>query len=462
MNLPLINTVLTEKQAFAKLSALGQEKLVAHWGTLNSEQKLRLLSQIAALDPIQIERQKKACDQVPPFGRHHEPFETDFFSGNENDQKKGHELTSQGVVACLVLAGGQGSRLRVEGAKGCVPITLVKRKTLFQFLTEKVKAAGDQAGRPLDLAVMTSPLNHDETIRFFAENHNFGLDPEQITFFSQKMLPLLDFEGNLFLEAPDSIARGPNGNGGVFQRLVESGLWHRWKKKGIKWVNVVPIDNPLALPFDHELLGFGENLRCDVVVKAALRETPDENVGSLALFQGKPVVIEYSELTQEEKMAKNEQGGLKYHIANLGLYCFSMPFILQASQTQMPLHGAKKAVKRFDTEKGIIFPDEPNSWKFEEFIFDVLPLATFCQALLYPRALCFAPLKNLKGEGSIASVQAALLAYDHQVFARISGIKPPKDAVFELAPEFYYPTRTMIDQWRGKPLPEEPYISVGR
>lgn len=457
MNLPLTNIALTEQEAFAKLKVLKQKKLLSHWEQLNSVQKRHLQAQIGALDPVQFFRQKEALELAPPL-KHFIPFKDYHSSGCFEDQKLGRQLTSQGAVACLILAGGQGSRLRMEGPKGCVPITSVKHKTLFQYSAEKALAASIQAGRPLEVAVMTSPMNHEETKTFFARHHFFGLDPKQLTFFSQKMWPLFDLDGDLFLESADSIAWGPKGNGEVFRRLVEAGIWQKWKEQKIEWVNVIPIDNPLALPFDHELLGFSARSSLEIGIKASLREGVHENVGVLALSEGRPIVVEYFELPQEEKEARNSLGELKYAVANLGLYCFSMPFILRASDAQMPLHKAKKNVKQMNREGKTIFPDEANAWKFEEFIFDAFPLAERCEAILYPRTLSFAPLKNLKGADSIESVQAALLACDRKVFAQVSGVEPPEEALFELAPQFYYPTQEMLNQWQGKPLPQESYI----
>ena len=59
----------------------------------------------------------------------------------------------------------------------------------------------------------------------FSANRNFGLLPEQVFFFTQKELPMLDQEGNLFLENPQSIALGPDGNGYSLRYFYESGIW---------------------------------------------------------------------------------------------------------------------------------------------------------------------------------------------------------------------------------------------
>lgn len=48
------------------------------------------------------------------------------------------------------------------------------------------------------------------------------------------------------------------------------------------------------------------------------------------------------------------------------------------------------------------------AWKFETFIFDWLIHTEKVAALLYPRELCFAPLKNATGPDSPDSVRAAI------------------------------------------------------
>lgn len=447
--------LLSEKETFDKIQKIGQAHLLSHWKTLSDVQQENLRRQITNLDLELFRRQQVEVQKPEEKLTGFAPFKAYFPSGNRHDYERGRALVKEGKVAVVVLAGGQGSRLRCKGPKGCVQITAVKHKTLFQFLAEKIKAATAQAGVPLEVAVMTSPLNHVETQTYFVQNAFFGLNPSYLTCFYQRMWPFLDFEGNLFLESPDHMAQGPNGNGGLFRRLVELGIWEKWKKRGIEMVNVIPVDNPLASPFDFELFGFHHRQKNDVTVKASWRSDPHEKVGVLAKREGKPTIVEYSELSEEDKEAKDEEGKLKYGIANLGLYCYSMPFIQAVSEKEIPLHKAAKAVKRIEIEE---LPSEPNAWKFEEFIFDVLPFAQQVQALLFPRTTCFAPLKNLEGEDSIATVQASLLTFDRKVFAGVTGNEPPEEAIFELSPKFYYPTAEFLEKWKGAPFPQKDYI----
>ncbi len=434
-------SILSEIEAREKLNALDERGLFASWDLLDGAQKENLLRQISGINGVFLHRQQEELEQPQEQELSIEPFDQYSLAGNAKDYKLGEKALKEGKCACIVLAGGQGTRLRFEGPKGCCPTTNVKNKTLFQLLAEKVEAASKQAGHPLQIAIMTSPLNHVETECYFAKNAYFGLDPRQVTFFYQRMWPLLNLEGHLFLETPDKIGRGPNGNGGIFRRLVETGVWEKWNEMGIESVKVIPIDNPLAMPFDHELFGFQQRLKSDVALKVAKRRSPDEKVGVLVKVDSRPTIVEYSELSQT----------VANPVANLGLYSFSMPFIKRTSEALLPLHKAKKVAKHWTGE-------EISAWKFEEFIFDVLPLAKNCEALLYPRETTFAPLKNLSGEDSIESVKKALLDSDRRTYAQVTGKEPPEEAFFELSASFYYPTESFLKRWRGKPLPDQDYI----
>ena len=434
----------TFSQAISKLSSIGQQPLLVHWNRLSSEQQKGLLNQIARLDIDQFNYCQLLLKQKPPSPSDEiEPIQDISYSGNTADIKKGKQLLSDGLCGTVILAGGQGTRLKFNGPKGLYPITPIKHKSLFQLFSEKTLAASKQAGRPLSAAFMTSPLNHRTTLDFFEKNSFFGLHSEQISFFSQEMLPLLDQEGHLFLDENHQMAEGPDGNGSFFYHFVHSGLWNKWHEKGIRYLNIILIDNPLADPFDAELIGFHARQGCDVTVKCCIRENPDEKVGVLAQKNKRLHVVEYTEMSREEQTAREADGTLKYRCANLSLFCFGMDSILYLSKKykEMPLHLAHKN----------------NVWKFEKFIFDVLPMSEQVKAIAYPRERCFAPLKNYQGPDSLASVQKAMQLEDRRIFEEIAGIKPP-DHLFELSQDFYYPTPSLLQVWKGRPLPAESYI----
>ena len=413
------------------LHAIGQEHLLA---AVHSEAEIgRLLRGVQSLDLPLLFKLQERLKQKPLEHTYIPPTLI-----NPSD-----EYIDESHFGCLILAGGQASRIRIKGAKGCLPTSLIAQKPLFQMHAEKILAASCQRGHPIPLAIMTSPCIQAETEIFFQQHAYFGLKPSLVSFFSQTQWPLLDFEGNLFLNEPGKLACGPNGNGDVYRRFVKSGIWQRWQNEGIEHVRVMPVDNPLALPINHELFATHLTHGNDVTIQA-VKMQKDEKAGLLSLIDGKLGVIEYGE-------HKEQQGEL---YANIGLFAFSMPFMKRAADLCLPIHIAKKAVKTLEED----IPEKPNACKFETYIFDAFSLSNKSEAFPCSRHKYYAPLKNLEGEGSITAVQQAVLANEREIFTKITGNRPPESAQFELSADFYYPTNDQLEKWKGKPFPGEQLI----
>lgn len=360
----------------------------------------------------------------------------------------GQRAIERGEVGALLIAGGEGSRLRFSGPKGCYPISQVRGKSLFQLFAEKVIAASERAGRPLPLAIMTSPSRYSETLFFFEKEGWFGLEREQVALFAQSTYPLLDERGDLFFEDVDTIAVGPNGNGMALHEFARAGLLESWSNLGVRHLNFLPVDNPLADPYDPLLVGFHLKRHDEVTLKCAERASPSEKVGLVVSVEGLPRVVEYSEVSN-----LNEE----YRCANLTLFCFSFEFIERVvlEVPCLPFHMAHKATRVLMADGESRLSAGPICWKFEHFIFDLLPYANSLSVLLYPRDEIFAPLKE---EADIELVRAQLQRRDREVFAAISGARVDPERRFELDQAFYYPTQEILERWRGRELPFSDYV----
>lgn len=270
-------------------------------------------------------------------------------------------------AACVLLAGGQGTRLGVEGPKGLFPIA---GKTLFQWICEKLP-------RHFPLAVMTSPINHEETVAYFQKRGNFGLE---VHFFQQEMVPLLDKE-----KRPMEI-KAPNGNGNVFRSFVSAGLGELFAKKGIDLLSVVYIENPLAEPFDPAMLSFKRIEKADVIVQCIERKPTDSFMGVVVEKNGKIEIVEYTELDPSQE----------YKYAYSGALVFDLPFFCKMGEKELPLHWVRKKIP--------IGPNAVEVWKGEQYIFDVLPFAK--RALLYPsvREKVYAPLKEAENIPAVEQI----------------------------------------------------------
>ncbi|ANH78652.1 UTP--glucose-1-phosphate uridylyltransferase [Candidatus Chlamydia sanziniae] len=442
-----------------KLKTICQEHLLDAWPSLSLKQQQRLYYQLSSINIDFFHKQRLLLSSPTAILKDFQPI-ISFASSGEDPERThiGSSLLQEKKIACVVLAGGQGSRLKCDGPKGLFPVSPIKKKPLFQLVAEKVCAASKLAGKPLPLAFMTSPLNNWQTHSYFESNDYFHLDPQQVDFFCQPLWPLLSLSGDLFLEDIDILALGPNGNGCLATLLYTSGVWQKWKQAGIEMVSVIPIDNPLALPFDVELCGFHAMVNNEVTIKAALRQTAVEDVGILVQsYDSKKIsVIEYSEIPQNERFAVDFDGKLKYCLANIGLYCLSMDFIEHAAYQQLPLYKAYKRAKQW----GQLVSSEKNAWKFEEFIFDLFCYSKRCQTLVYPRQECFAPLKNLEGNHSPDTVRQALSDRERQLFHKVTGKQLSPDTTFELEADFYYPSTSTSLHWENKAFFEESFFEA--
>lgn len=337
-------------------------------------------------------------------------------AGNPDEIALGRALIGAGKVGCIVLAGGDGSRLGWKGPKGTFPLSLVKQKTLFQMLVERVEAASKAFGRKLPIAVMTSPLNRAVTEKALSD---------QFDLFEQEMVPLRDMKQRLLAE------KRPNGNGDVLKRFYQSGLYEKWKGLGVEFIQIILIDNALAEPFDPNQIGLHYKSGAEVSLKAIEKVDADEKVGVIGNVDGKVHIVEYSENPPKE-----------WNLANTSLFCFSINFVEQVKNLQLPTHRVKKVIEGTPV------------YKTETFIFDLLPHAEKVEVILYDRSSTFAPLKE---RSDVGPVQRALLDRDRRAFHRLTG-QEPTDAIFELSASFHYPTEEVASKWKGKPYPGTSYL----
>ncbi len=269
-------------------------------------------------------------------------------------------------AAAVILAGGQGSRLKTPGPKG---LFLLGGKTLFQHLIEKLPPS-------MPVAIMTSPLNHEETVRYFQQHNHFH---RNVSFFTQDTIPLLD-------ERYNEVGLGPDGNGGVYKKLVNSGILDTWEREKIDTVLIVPVENVLADPADKILVSHHRSQHADVTIKCIERR-PGESMGLLVQTDEKLGVAEYFTLGKEV-----QDVGYSY----TGQLAVSTTFIRRASLSETPLHWVKKQLSIQGHELAV--------WKRERLLFDAFHLATKTSALCYPRELCYAPVK---GPESVAAAEKA-------------------------------------------------------
>ncbi len=316
-----------------------------------------------------------------------------------------------GAVAVVLVAGGQGTRLGHDGPKGTYRIGPVSGKSLFQVHAEKALALGRRYGPPLPLYVMTSPDNDAVTRRFFAAHDFFGLDPEQVVFFSQGTMPAVERDtGKLMLADKGSLATSPNGHGGVLQALADGGHLHYLACRGVRHLFYYQVDNPLVKVADPTYLGHHIEAGAEMSLKVVLKRTAQEKLGVVVEVDGRPRVIEYSDLPADLAGRRAPDGGLEIWAGSIAVHLFDVAFLqrLAGAGAMLPYHRALKKVARLDDGGRPVWPAAPNAVKFELFVFDALPLAQSLLVVETSRPEEFEPLKNAAGENSPATVRQAL------------------------------------------------------
>ncbi len=324
----------------------------------------------------------------------------------------GEKALAAGEVAVVIVAGGSGTRLGFDGPKGTYPIAPVSAASLFQIHAEKVVALSRRHGRMIPLYIMTSPENHEVTARFFEENDNFGLS--HVRFFVQGQMPAVDREsGQILLAEKGHVALSPDGHGGTLYALAAPGrspvpsCLEEMRELGVRTIFYFQVDNPMVKIADPAFLGLHRQADAEMSFKVIEKIAPDEKLGVVVRVDGKPQVIEYSDLPAELAELREPDGGLQLWAGSIAVHALERSFVerLVQGDTRLPFHRAIKKVPFVDSNGDIIRPDAPNAVKFERFIFDALPMAGRFALVETDRAVEFEPLKNATGPDSPATVR---------------------------------------------------------
>ncbi len=431
-----------------------QSHLLTFWSRLDPDRRKNLLAQIRQLDLTKIGDWVADYVTKPPAASISAemipaPFYSSCPAGSEQQSKYvravelGKELISSGKVAALVVAGGQGTRLGFDGPKGNFPISPVENKTLFQIFAESIASASRKYNTVCPWYIMTSPLNHTETIEIFHSNDYYGLGGENVFIFQQGTLPNFSPDGEILMAGKDEISCSPDGHGGSIKALCRSGAVDDMKKRGVEFISYFQVDNPLINIFDPLFIGLHALDEAEMSSKALIKTGPYEKVGNFCLIDGKVNVIEYSDLPDEIAEKRNPDGSLTFGLGSIAIHIISRTFVerLNADGFSLPLHKALKNIPHIDLNGESIEPDVPNGIKLESFVFDALPLASKSIILQTLRDEEFAPTKNATGVDSVETTRRMMVARA-AAWLESAGASVPKkpdgsiDCVLEIAPGF--------------------------
>ena len=320
----------------------------------------------------------------------------------------GLDAVGNGKVGAILLAGGQGTRLGFDKAKGMFNIGKTKELYIFEQLVANLMKVTNQTGTWVPLYVMTSEINDSMTREFFEEHDYFGYNKDYVKFFVQEMVPAVDFDGNLLMKSEDSLAMSPNGNGGWFGSMVSAGLLDDIHARGLEWINVFAVDNCLQRIADPLFIGATIVSGCESGAKVVRKAAPDEKVGVLCTEDGKPSIAEYYEMTQEMATARKENGDLLYGFGVILNYLFSDKKLEQIADARMPIHVVETKIPHIDLEGNMVKPEQPNGYKFETLVLDMVHMMDDCIPYEVVREREFAPIKNLHGVDSLDTARELL------------------------------------------------------
>lgn len=397
----------------------GQGHVFDWWDELAAEEKETLIGQLAEIDLDLMSRlaaEHIAAESGIGCARL-EPIEFISIPETARDKKneaaaaaRGIELISGGKTAVFVVAGGQSSRLGLKMAKGKFPIMPITGKSLFQHHSEKILAFSRKYDVSIPFFVMTSQSNHEETRHFFEENGFFGLSRDDVFFITQGMLPAIDFGGKFILKDKGALFMSPDGHGGALTTLFRSGALDEAEKRGIQYVSYFQVDNPLVKVLDPVFVGYHDLDGSEMSSKIVRKIDPMEKVGVIGLIDGKPGVIEYSDMSHEDANARTSHGDLLYSAGSIAIHLLNVDFIRKCNDGEftLPFHKAEKEIPHLDESGQVVAPEEPNGVKFETFVFDALQYARRTVVMEVSREEEFAPVKNASGEDSPATSRQAL------------------------------------------------------
>ncbi len=387
------------------LKKYGQEHLLNHYNELDEKKKEILLNQIRNIDFELVnklydstkEQKVNTNDKITPINYLDKYKLNDQYKYYESIGKK---AIKEGKLAAVTMAGGQGTRLGHSGPKGTYDIGLDSHKSLFELLSDNLKEEGKKYGVVIPWFIMTSRENNKDTVEFFEKHKCFGYQKNKnLFFFEQGELPMMDTEGKILIGEDGLIKLAADGHGGIYESLVKTNMTKKMRELGVEWVFIGGVDNCLAKMVDPVLMGIAIDKKVTVACKSVVKANPHEKVGVFCRRNGKPNVIEYSEITDEMAEATDENGELLYGESHILCNLFSIDAIERMGAEPLPYHVAFKKAKYIDKDGNLVVPDSPNAYKFEAFLFDAFGEVDDMAVLRVKREEEFAPVKNSDEKG---------------------------------------------------------------
>ena len=461
---------MTYDGARSALERYGQHHVLRFWSALNESERGVLLAQIGSID---FELMKRLADEwilnEPPAERFSKitpvptiPCADPARPDAREARDAGEAALRAGRVGLLLVAGGQGTRLGFDGPKGAYPIGPVSKRSIFAFHAEKIVNTQRRYGCTLPWYIMVSDANEAATRKFFHDHGYFGLNPADVIFFKQRMVPCMDDDGKFMLEQRGLLAMNPNGHGGTIPAIVEKEIASDARARGVDTLSYFQVDNWALKVADPYFIGYHVMRGGEMSSKIHRKTGPRESVGVHCICDGQYRTIEYSELDIYPQLLDTDAEGKPiYYAGNPAIHILSVRFVEQvyANFREFPWHRAHKKIPFVDASGNLAKPDKPNGFKFETFVFDALRFTKHEPiALEIERAGEYTPIKEFTGDNSVQEAWRSMREY-WAGWIEAAGHRVPRDSAgrvsieIEISPQFALTQEEFVEKAGNLKLP---------
>ena len=332
------------------------------------------------------------------------PEATPGVNGNSDCFSNAAQALSEGKVALFLLAGGASLGASSEPT-GMLPVGPISGKSLFQLHAEKIRALNRRYKTSLGFHIVIHPDYLEMTSEFFKEQNHFGLNPADVHFSPQPLLPLIDRRGRFLRKRDGRLALSPSGHGGVLYQHLDSDELEKLREDGVEYLFFFQVDNPLVPVVDPAFLEHHLQGGYDVSSKCIDRLEDEESLGVFCRIGENTGVVKFAELPEEERNGK--PGHL---IGNMAAHIFNTEFIARIHAEKLPpsFHKTETTAEFIDRRGELVRPTEPNCFEFNCRIYDALWSAEKSCIVHADREAEFSPIKQMGGESSSLSAQRDL------------------------------------------------------
>ena len=406
-----------DKVCVAKAQESGQGHLFERWDELSQEDQRGLLRDLRSVNFQLVKRLLHQRRQGQDSG-----LELDMLAPAQVDgpaDANGTQLEkacpnaeaalSEGKIALFLLAGGIGLGSPTEPT-GMLPVGPISGKSLFQLHAEKIRALNRRYKTSLPLHILIHPDHLDATSDFFKAENHFGLNPSDVHFVPQPLLPLIDRRGRFLRTEPGKLALSPNGHGGVLDGYLNPEGVEELRKNGIEQLFFFQADNPMVRVGDPAFLEHHLNGDYEVSSKYIERLDNEEDLGVFCRIGETTGVIRYTALPEQERNSRGTDGRPGFAVGDMAAHIFKLDFIsrIHEESLQLPFHTSEKTVSFINRQGDLERATEPNCFEFSCYLYDALWSAEKNSIVYADRNAEFSPIKNMGGESSSLSAQQDL------------------------------------------------------